>query len=136
MKLTVKQKEDFHFVGSGESGEINIDAAGYVGGKGRGIRPPELFLYSIAGCMGIHVYEALHKSGKNVEDIIVDTDSERKETSPKVFTKISLSFTIKAKELTKEDVTKAIEEALNKTCSIAYLINQVAPISYSFKIEQ
>ncbi|MCL5673876.1 MAG: OsmC family protein [Deltaproteobacteria bacterium] len=136
MKLTVKQKEDFHFVGSGESGEINIDAAGYVGGKGRGIRPPELFLYSIAGCMGIHVYEALHKNGKHVEGITVDTNSERKETYPKVFTKIFLHFTIKAKELTQDDVKKAIEEALNKTCSIAYLINQAAPISYSFKIEQ
>jgi hypothetical protein len=43
MKLTVRQKEDFHFVGKGESGiEVPIDAAGYVGGKGRGVRPPEL----------------------------------------------------------------------------------------------
>lgn len=34
MKVKVVQKEDFHFVGTGESGrEVPIDAAGYVGGK-------------------------------------------------------------------------------------------------------
>ena len=134
MKLSVKQKEDFHFVGKSESGEINIDAAGYVGGKGRGIRPPELFLYSIAGCMGIHAYEALHKMGKHVEDVTVDTDSERRETKPKVFTKIILSFTFKGKDITEKDAEKAIEEALTSTCSIAYLVNKVTPISYSIKL--
>ena len=134
MKLTVKQKEDFHFVGKSESGEINIDAAGYVGGKGRGIRPPELFLYSIAGCMGIHAYEALHKAGKHVEDVIVDTDSERREEKPKVFTKIMLSFTVKGKGITEEDVKKAVEEALTSSCSIAYLVNKACPITYSIKI--
>ncbi len=137
MKLTVRQKEDFHFIGKGESGiEVPIDAAGYVGGKGRGVRPPELLFHSIAGCMGIHVYEALHKAGKHVEDIVVNTDSERKDTYPKVFTKIYLDFTIKGKDLTEDDVKEAIETALNKTCSIAYMINQVAPISYTFKIEK
>ncbi len=135
MKLRVEQKEDFHFIGYGESGEVKIDAAGYVGGKGRGIRPPELLFHSIAGCMGIHTYEALHKANKHVDHITVETDSERKETYPKVFTKIYLNFTIKGKDLTEEDVKNAIEEALNKTCSIAYMINQIAPISYSFKIE-
>jgi putative redox protein len=52
MKVKVVQKEDFHFVGIGEAGrEVPIDAAGYVGGKGRGIRPPELLFHSIAGCV-------------------------------------------------------------------------------------
>lgn len=135
MKLTVSQKEDFHFIGRGESGiEVPIDAAGYVGGKGRGVRPPELLFHSIAGCMGIHVYEALHKAGKHVEHIEVNTDSERKDTYPKVFTKIYLNFIVKAKNITDNDVKEAIETALNKTCSIAYMINQVAPISYTFKI--
>jgi putative redox protein len=136
MKLTVRQKEDFHFVGKGESGiEVPIDAAGYVGGKGRGVRPPELLFLSIAGCMGIHVYEALHKAGKHIKDVVVNTDSERKDTYPKVFTKIYLDFILKG-DITDEDAKEAIETALNKTCSIAYMINQVAPISYTFKIEK
>jgi len=78
MKVKVAQKEDFHFLGTGESGrEVPIDAAGYVGGKGRGIRPPELLFHSIAGCVGIHLYEALHKEGKHTEHIEIETDAER-----------------------------------------------------------
>lgn len=136
MKIRVKQKEGFHFVGKGESEfELPIDAAKYVGGKGRGFRPPELFMYSIAGCMGIHAYEALHKAGKHVESVEVETDGERRDDYPKVYTKIMLKFRMKGEGLTDEDVKNAIELALTKTCSIAYMANQVAPISYEFQIE-
>ena len=136
MKVIVKQKEDFHFVGEGEAKiPVLIDAAAYVGGKGRGIRPPELLFHSVAGCMGIHVYEALHKAGKEVEDIVIETDAERKDTYPKVFTKIYLNFTVKG-NVSEEEVKEAVETSLNKTCSIAYMINQIAPISYSIKVER
>ena len=54
MKVKVTQREDFHFVGLGPSGrELPIDAADYVGGKGRGLRPPELPAYHVgAGTTG------------------------------------------------------------------------------------
>lgn len=136
MKVKVKQKEDFHFIGKGESRfELPIDAAQTVGGKGRGFRPPELLMYSVAGCMGIHVYEALHHAGKHVESIEVETDGERREDFPKVYTKIMLKLRMKGKDLTDNDVKSAINTALTKTCSIAYMVNQVAPISCEYKIE-
>lgn len=136
MKVRVKQKEGFHFIGSGGEypGELLIDAAAHVGGKGRGFRPPELLMYSIAGCMGIHTYEALHEAGKHVEDLEVETDGERRQDQPKVYTKISLKFRMKGKGLTDKDVKDAIEVALHKTCSIAALVHRVAPISYQYAI--
>jgi putative redox protein len=136
MKIRVKQKEGFHFLGSGGEfrGELPIDAAAHVGGKGRGFRPPELLMYSIAGCMGIHTYEALHKAGKHVEDLEVETDGERREDHPKVYTKIGLKFRVKGQALTDGDVKAAIDVALHKTCSIAAMVNRVAPISCEFVI--
>jgi len=136
MKVKVKQKEDYHFVGKGDSPfDLPIDAAQYVGGKGRGFRPPELLMNSIAGCMGIHTYQALRKAGKHVESIEVETDGERRTDYPKVYTKIMLKFRMKGDGLTDKDVKDAIELALTKTCSIAYMVNQVAPISYEFQID-
>ncbi len=131
MRVTVKQKEDFHFIGSGGEfpSELLIDAAAHVGGKGRGFRPPELLMYSIAGCMGIHTYEALLKAGKQVGHVEVETDGERQEEHPRVYTKITLKFSVKGSGLTERDVRDAIDVALNKTCSIAAMINRVAPIS-------
>lgn len=135
MKVKVTQKQDFHFIGSGAEypGELVIDAAAHVGGKGRGFRPPELLMYSIAGCMGIHSYEALLKAGKNVDSITVETDGERADEHPKWFTKIMLNFSVKG-NVTEKDVRDAIDVALGKTCSIAAMVNRVAPISCEIKI--
>jgi putative redox protein len=137
MKVRVKQKQDFHFIGSGGEypSELVIDAAAQVGGKGRGFRPPELLMYSIAACMGIHTYEALHKAGKRVEGIEVETDGSRREHHPRVYTTISLKFGIKGNELTDKDVSDAIREALTTTCSVAVMANMVAPITCEYKLE-
>ena len=138
MKVKVKQKEDFHFVGIGPANrEVPIDAADYVGGKGRGIRPPELLFQSIAGCVGIHLYEALHKEGKQVDDIEIETDADRKTDGyPKVFLKIYLNVKVKG-NVDEEDVKKALDKTIYDpgTCSIAYMINKVAPIEYKVEIE-
>jgi putative redox protein len=91
-------------------------------------------MYSIAGCMGIHTYEALHHAGKHVEHVEVETDGVRQEQHPKVYTKISLKFRLKGAGLTDKDARDAIEEALHKTCSIAAMVNRVAPISYEFQL--
>jgi len=137
MKVKVSQKEDFHFVGIGPAGrEVPIDAADYVGGKGRGIRPPELLFQSIAGCVGIHLYEALHKEGKHVGHIEIETDAERRtEGYPKVFTKIYLLVKVKG-DVSEEDVRRALNKTIYDpgTCSIAYMINQVAPIEYRVEL--
>ncbi len=136
MKIKVTQKEGFHFIGTG--GEfatpLLIDAAAHVGGKGRGYRPPELLMYSIAGCMGIHTYEALHKAGKHVDEVEVETDGVRAETHPKWFTSITLKFLLKGGGLTDSDAKAAIDEALYKTCSIAAMVNRVAPITCEFRL--
>jgi putative redox protein len=137
MKVRVKQKDGFHFIGSGAEypGELLIDAASHVGGKGRGFRPPELIMYSIAGCMGIHGYEALLKAGKSVDSVEVETDAERADDYPKWFTKIVLKFRFKGSGLTNQDVQDALDVALNKTCSIAAMVNRVAPITCEFQID-
>jgi putative redox protein len=129
--VKVTQKDGFHFIGSGAEypGELLIDAAAHVGGKGRGFRPPELLMYSIASCMGIHSYEALVKAGKKIDSITVEADGERADKDPKWFTKILLTFSVKGSGLTEKDVRDAIDMALNKTCSIAAMVNRVAPIS-------
>ena len=135
MKVSVKQKDGFHFIGSGAEypGDLLIDAAAHVGGKGRGFRPPELLMYSIAACMGIHSYEALVKAGKSCDSIQVETDGQRADEHPKWFTAIQLKFTVKG-SLSEKDVRDAIDVALGKTCSIAAMINRVAPISCEVKI--
>lgn len=137
MKIRVKQKSDYHFIGTGEdfTGELPIDAAAHVGGKGRGFRPPGLLMYSVASCMGIHTFEALEKAGKHVHNVEVDTDGERRDGHPKVYTKVTLRLRMQGKDLTDHDVQEAIREALTKSCSIAVMVNMVAPITCEYLVE-
>lgn len=137
MKVTVKQKSDFHFIGTGEdfAAELPIDAAAHVGGKGRGFRPPALLMHSIASCMGIHTYEALRHVGKDVEELEVETDGERREEHPRIFTKILLNFRMKGRDLSDQDVQQALRTALTKTCSVAVMVNMVAPITCEYHVE-
>jgi putative redox protein len=138
MKVKVTQQSDFHFIGTGEDfpgHQLLIDAAATVGGKGRGFRPPGLLMYSIAGCMGIHTYEALHQAGKVVDAIEVETDGERRDEHPKIFTTITLKFRLRGATLTDRDVQDAIRTALTKTCSIAVMANMVAPITCEYRVE-
>jgi putative redox protein len=134
--IKVTQKDGFHFIGSGAEypGELLMDAAEHVGGKGRGFRPPELLLYAISSCMGIHSYEALVKAGKKVDNITVEADGERATENPKWFTKIMLKFSVRGSGVTEKDVRDAIDVALGTTCSIAAMINRVAPISCEVKM--
>ena len=139
MKVTVRQKEGFHFVGQGPSGrELPIDAAEYLGGKGRGLRPPELLFHSIAGCVGIHLYEALRRKGKAPTGVVISTDAERQtEGYPKVFTRILLEVTVRGEGLSEEDVRRGLDETIHDpgTCSIAFMINRIAPIDCRVIVE-
>ncbi|MEN3033774.1 MAG: OsmC family protein [Aquificaceae bacterium] len=139
MKVYVKQVEDFHFVGVGDFGkELLIDAANYVGGKNRGFRPPELLFHSLAGCVGIHLYEALKKEGKSPNHIEIETDADRVTDSyPKVFKKIFLKVRLSG-NVSVQDVENAMKKTIFDpgTCSIAYMINQIAPIEYSIELKE
>jgi putative redox protein len=138
MKVKVRQKADFHFIGTGEdfTAELPIDAAAHVGGKGRGFRPPGLLMYSVASCMGIHAYEELHKAGKHVENVEVETVSAtRRDTSPKVFTAVTLQFRMKGKGVTDEDIKAGILRALTTSCSIAVMVNMVTPLTCKYEVD-
>lgn len=136
MKVKVAQKEDFHFVGTSSdfNAELLIDATPRVGGKDRGFRPPFLFLYSMTAGLSIHLYEFLHEAGKHVENIETEADWERRSDYPRVFTKTIFRFQLEGQELEAQDIQNALETALNKTCSLAIMLNQTSTIVCEFEV--
>jgi putative redox protein len=92
-------------------------------------------MYSVASCMGIHTYEELHKAGKHVDGVEVDTSGERREQSPKVYTKIGLKMRLRGAGLERQDVEAAIHHALTSSCSIAVMVNMVAPITCEYEVD-
>ena len=136
MKVKVTQQEDFHFIGTSSdfNTELLIDATPRVGGKDRGFRPPFLFLYSMTAGLSIHLYEYLHEAGKHVENIETEADWERRSDYPRVFTKTIFRFRLEGRDLESQDIYNALEMALNKTCSLAIMLNQTSAIACEFEV--
>lgn len=137
MKITLKRLNSVvHFEGSNEDGNtVLIDGSPEIGGEGKGLRPMQLLLISLASCSSMDVVTILRKMRQPLEDIQVEVMGERTPGEiPAVFKKIHLRFTVKG-DLNEEKVAIAISKSVDKYCSVARMIDKVAEISWSFEVE-
>lgn len=126
---------DFHMVGTNEDGnEVHIDAAPAIGGTGKGMRPMQLLLTSLAGCSSIDVINILRKQRQNVTGVKVTISGDREEqATPAVFKEIHIHFILSG-EVTLEKAEKAVELSIDKYCSVAAMLDKQTMISYSCAI--
>lgn len=137
MKITLKRLNSVvHFEGSNEDGNtVLIDGSPDIGGEGKGLRPMQLLLISLASCSSMDVVTILRKMRQPLEDIQVEVMGERTPGEiPAVFKKIQLRFRVKG-NLNEEKVAIAISKSVDKYCSVARMIDKVAEISWSFEVE-
>jgi putative redox protein len=127
--------EPLHFQAINETGStIDIDAKSSVGGTGKGMGPMETLIAALGGCSTIDIVLFLKKFRQQLNDIHVEIDAERDpDHVPSLFTKIHAHYqlygTLEAKQ-----VEKAIALSIDKYCSVAQIIKQTVPITYSFTI--
>jgi putative redox protein len=81
----------------------------------------------------------MHSSNKkrqNITSYSVETEAERSEEPPEVFTKIHIKYIIKGRNISKEAVEKAIQLSYDKYCSVGAMLKKTAEITTSFEIMQ
>ena len=124
-----------HFEGSNEDGNtIHLDGSPGIGGEGKGVRPMQLLLMSLAGCSSMDVVAILKKMRQPLEDIQVEVNGERTTGEiPAIFKKIHLHFILKG-DLEEAKVDRAISISVDKYCSVARMLDKVAEISGTFEI--
>jgi putative redox protein len=123
------------FVAETGSGHAFVmDGAPEGGGRNLGPRPMEVVLSGSAACTAYDVVLILVKSGQDLRSCEVDTQSERAETDPKVFTKIHLHFKLTGKGLKESLVQRAIGLSHEKYCSATKMLGLTAQISHSFEL--
>lgn len=136
MKIKLQRLNDaVHFEGVNEDGNtVHLDGSPSIGGEGKGLRPMQLLLISLAGCSSMDVVSLLKKMRQPLADMSVEVSGERVEGEvPAVFKKIHLHFVLKG-ELQPEKVEKAISRSVEKYCSVAKMIDTVAAITWSYAI--
>ena len=137
MKARIKWVEGMSFLGESGSGHtILMDGAPEAGGRNLGIRPMEAILIGAGGCTSFDVILILKRSRAEVTDCVVEMDSERADTDPKVFTKIHLHFIVTGKALKPELVERAIKLSAEKYCSASIMLGKTAVITHDFEIRE
>ncbi len=138
MHITLQRLNNaVHFEAKNDDGNtIHIDGSPDVGGEGKGVRPMQLLLMSLAGCSSIDVVSLLKKMRQPLDDIRVEVNGQRAtDEVPPVFKKIHLMFFLKGK-LDEEKVAKAIGMSVEKYCSVARMLEKTAEITWEVEIEK
>ncbi len=135
MKARIKWMEEVSFIGETESGHaIVMDGPPTGGGRNLGPRPMEMLLIGTGACTAYDVVTILKKGRQQITDCVVDIQSERAETDPKVFTVIHMHFVVTGKSLKREQVERAIQLSAEKYCSASIMLGKTAEITHDFEI--
>jgi len=137
MKAQVKWVENSLYIAEAESGHgVLIDGPPALGGRNLGVRPMEMILMGLGGCISLNVMEILAKSRQPVVDCVAELQAERAETVPKVFTIIHVNFVVTGSGLKESSVERAVSLSIEKYCSGARMLSASVDITHSFEIRE
>lgn len=124
-----------HFQASNKDGNtVDIDGHEDIGGEGKGMRPMELMLTSVAACSAFDAVEILKRQRQPLKDISLSVDANRKENAtPKPFTDISIHYDIYG-DVDEKKAQRAVKLAVEKYCSAASSLDPDISISHSLTI--
>ena len=135
MKARIKWVEEVSFIGETESGHaIVMDGPPAGGGRNLGPRPMEMLLIGTGACTAYDVVTILKKGRQQITDCVVDIQSDRADSDPKVFTNIHLHFVVTGKALKSEQVERAIKLSADKYCSASIMLGKTAKVTHDFEI--
>lgn len=135
-KINMKRVNDkVHFRAWNKDGNLaSMDGSPGIGGEGKGVRPMELLLMSMAGCSSIDIVSILQKMRQDLQSLDVEVEGFRKEGAiPAVFTKIHIHYKLGG-DLKESKVKDAIDMSLGKYCSVSKMLEKAAEITSSYEI--
>ena len=104
-----------------------------MGGQNLAPRPMELLLTGLGGCAAYDVVLILRRGRHKVKGCTVKIGAERADTDPKVFTRITMHFTVTG-EVSAAAVERAIAMSHDKYCSASVMLGKTAEITTSFEV--
>jgi len=135
MKARVKWVDGAMMVGESGSGHaVVMDGPPDFGGRNLGIRPMEMLLLGLGGCTQFDVLLILRKGRHEVTDCVVELESERSESEPKIFTKIHIHYKVTGPSLTDKAVERAVKLSAEKFCSASIMLGALAEITHDYEI--
>jgi putative redox protein len=134
MKCSVTWVDNARMIGESGSGHsVVMDGPEEFGGRNIGIRPMEMLLIGMGGCMSFDVVSILKKTRQSVQKCETQITAQRADDHPKVFTNINVHFVVTG-EVDETKLKKAIDLSHDKYCSASIMLGQSANITHSFEV--
>lgn len=131
MQAEVKWIEEFKFLGHSQSGHSVV-----MDGNGGATAPSpmEMVLMAAGGCSSVDVVDGLKTAKQAVTECVASLSTERRETAPRIFTKVNIHFAVKGDNLDPAIVAKVAADSLEKYCSVCLMLGEGVEMTHSWEI--
>lgn len=119
-KINVNFKSNF-------SGELCANSGNYQVGE-NGIRPYEMLLGSLAGCLYATFLDVLDSKKLKIEQGSFEIIGEKREEIPTTLKTVNIVFKVKCDEINQKQIRTSFEIS-KKYCSVYHTISKVADIN-------
>ncbi|PMH42628.1 osmotically inducible protein OsmC [Vibrio sp. 10N.286.49.B3] len=131
MQAEVKWVEEFKFLGHSQSGHSVV-----MDGNGGATAPSpmEMVLMAAGGCSSVDVVDGLKSAGQVVTECVAKLTTERRETAPRIFTKVNIHFDVSGENLDPNVVAQVAADSLEKYCSVCLMLSEGLEMTHSWDI--
>lgn len=125
------------FIGETSSGHaVVMDGPPEHGGRNIAVRPMEMVLLGLGGCTAFDVVSILKKARQQVKGCEIDVKAERADAIPAVFTRIHIHYVLSGKDLSEQQVHRAVQLSAEKYCSVTVMLAKTAEITHDYQVIQ
>ena len=135
MKARIQWLQDRAFTGvTGSGHEVVMGSTTGPEGRTIGPSPMEMVLMGVGGCTAFDVVHILEKARQAIEGCVVELESERAPTDPKVFTRVHMRFFVTGRGLDPIKVERAVKLSAKTYCSASAMIEKTAEITHEIEV--
>ena len=113
---------------------IALDTAKDVSGATAGPRPMEVFLVGAVACTQYDVVAGIKQAGGILHSCKALASGVRRDINPKIFTKISVHFSIEADNISREVIQQILDGSRELHGSAIKMLEKTAEILFEFEL--
>ncbi|HEY5530117.1 MAG TPA: OsmC family protein [Thermoleophilia bacterium] len=113
---------------------VTVDYPLQPGQETEGMRPLELLLSSLAGCVGGIMAMLLRRMEEPVSGLEVDVRGARRDEHPTVITEIDVEVLVRGSGVDPTAVSKALEQCEERVAPVWAMLKAGTPMRASFRI--
>ena len=135
VKATVKSIAEKKMMFIGESGghKVTVD---YIppNGDGAGFMPMQLYLVSLATCLGSTLRYLAVEQGRTIDDLTIDIRGTRRDRPPTGFETINFDMRVTSPDLDDETIKRLGDMAEKKYCPLTTMLRDDVAVMMSFDV--